>query len=181
MIRGFQRSRFGKREGKLQNKTLKYLIAFMVILSGCISVSIKNKDASTKSDKFKYTSPPSPFEKISSEQADLAWQNSHSGNTIALLSECSDSKDPSLQTLEGETIQALTGYQVTKTNNLKFEDRDAMRSEVEGVVDGISVKMNVLTFKKNSCAYTLTYLGRAKGFSKDISVFENFLQKFHAE
>jgi hypothetical protein len=152
------------------------------LMGGCISVSIKNKDTTTtRSDKFKYSNPPSPFEKISSEQADLAWQNSKTGNTIAVLSECSETKDPSLSTLEGETIQALNSYQITKTGNIKFQERDALRSDVEGVVDGIAVRMNVLTFKKNSCAYTLTYLGRAKGFEKDLPAFDKFLLGFQAE
>ncbi len=158
-----------------------YAAILLALISGCISVSIKNKEASARSDKFRYSNPASPFEKISSEQADLAWQNSRSGNTIAVLSECSESKDSSLQTLEGETAQALSSYQVTKTNEIKFQGRDALRSNIEGLVDGISVKMSILTFKKNSCAYTLTYLGRAKGFEKDLPSFETFLQRFQAE
>jgi hypothetical protein len=42
----------------------------------------------------------------------------------------------------------------------------------------VTVDVDVLTFKKNSCSYTLTYVGRAQGFEKDHAVFENFLKGF---
>lgn len=115
---------------------------------------------------------------MSSDQADHAWQSAQTGNTIAVLSECSEQKDPSLTTLEGETIQALNNYKVTNTEDFKFQDRAARRAQVEGAVDGIPVKMDLVIFKKNSCSYTITYVGRAAGFDKDRPAFEQFLMGF---
>lgn len=115
---------------------------------------------------------------MDSDQADHAWQNQKTGNTIAVLTECSESRDPSLASIEGETINALTNPQKLKTSEVQFADRGGLRTLVEGQVDGVSVKMDVLTFKKNSCAYTLSYIGRSKNFEKDQSAFEQFLEGY---
>lgn len=149
----------------------------MLIVSACVSVDFKPK-APRKSEDYRVTEPAKPFEKMKSDQADHAWQNPKTGNTIAVLSECSESRDPSLSSLEGETIQALHNLKILKTEELTFSSREARRSLVEGTMDGIAVKMDVFTFKKNSCSYTLTRVGRAKSFDKDQSAFEKFLKGF---
>ncbi len=111
----------------------------------------------------------------------MAWQNQKSGNTIAVLSECSETHDPTLSDLEEDMSQALTEPKITKTEALTFEGREALRSIIEGKVDGVPVKVDVLTFKKNSCSYTLTYMGRSQGFDKDHQAFENFLKGFKVQ
>ena len=153
------------------------LLSLPLIFAGCVSVNIKPK-APARSNEYKFQAPDSTFRKIDSEQADLAWQNEKSGNTIAVLSECSETKDPSLSDLESEMSQALNDSKVVRTQNTQFEDREALRSLLEGKVDGVAVRVDVLTFKKNSCSYTLTYMGRAQGFEKEQGVFENFLKGF---
>jgi len=153
------------------------LLTLALIFSACVSVNLKT-NAPTKSEAYGFTNPPRPFFKMKSDQADHAWQNEKTGNTIAVLSECSESRDPSLTSLEGETIQALTNYQVAKTQELTYQARAARRTLAEGSLDGIPVMMDILTFKKNSCAYTLTYMGRASGFEKERSAFDNFLKGF---
>lgn len=144
---------------------------------GCVSVNLKPK-AAVHSTEYKFQAPDSSFRKIDGQQTDIAWQNEKSGNTIAVLSECSETRDPSLADLESEVSEVLTDSRVIKTENLTFEDRAALRSLVEGKIDGVSASVDVLTFKKNSCAYTLTYMGRSQGFEKDRGVFETFLKGF---
>jgi len=156
---------------------ISILLGVSLFNVGCVSVNIKPKTLK-HSTEYKYQAPASIFQKLENDQTDLAWQNQKSGNTIAVLSECSDVRDPSLADLEAETSQALNEPQVLKTQNLNFEDREALRSLIEGKLDGISVKMDVLTFKKNSCSYTLTYMGRSQGFEKDLATFESFIQGF---
>jgi hypothetical protein len=152
-------------------------LSLSLLFAGCVSVNIKPK-ALLHSKEYKFQAPDSSFRKIANEQTDLAWQNEKTGNTIAILSECSETRDPSLSDLEGEMSQALNDPKLLKTQNITFEDRDALRSLIEGKVDGVTVDVDVLTFKKNSCSYTLTYVGRAQGFEKDHAVFENFLKGF---
>ncbi len=164
-------------EPHLRHFITSIFLGLALLLSSCVSVNIKPK-AAARSTEYKYQAPDSSFTKLDHDQTDLAWQNQKNGNTIAVLSECSENRDPSLNDLENEMLQVLSNTKISSTQNLVFEDREALRSVIEGKVDGIPVKVDVLTFKKNSCAYTLTYMGRANGFDKDQVVFERFLKGF---
>lgn len=152
-------------------------LAFLSIFVACVSINIKSK-APIKSIAYSYQEPDSPFKKMNSEQADAVWQNPATGHAIAVLSECSETHDPSLSALEEETLQALNNHRITKSFNFSFQERDALRSSVEGSLDGIPVRMEIMTFKKNSCNYTLTYMGRTQGFVNSLPAFEKFLQGF---
>jgi hypothetical protein len=157
-----------------------FLAAFFLFSAGCVSVNLKPKSAQHSTD-YKYFAPDASFQKIESEQTDLAWQNQKSGNTIAVLTECSETSDPTLADLEEDMTQVLSEPKVVKTENLMFEEREALRSLIDGKVDGIAVKVDVLTFKKNSCSYTLTYMGRAQGFEKEHAAFDSFLKGFKVQ
>lgn len=153
------------------------LLSLSLLVASCVSVNLKPK-AALHSNEYKFQAPASSFRKINSEQTDFAWQNEKSGNTIAVLSECSETRDPSLSDLEAEVSQVLTDSKVIRTQPATFEEREALRTLIEGKIDGVSASVDVLTFKKNSCSYTLTYMGRSQGFEKDHAVFENFLKGF---
>lgn len=150
---------------------------FLLVFASCVSVNLKS-NAPTKSEGYHFTAPSRSFVKLKSEQADHAWQNQKTGNTIAVLSECSESRDPSLITLESETIQAMNNTEVLQTKESQFQGRASRRSLAQGSLDGIAVKMDILTFKKNACAYTLTYMGRSSVFDSEKSAFEDFVKGF---
>lgn len=154
-----------------------FLFTLMSAVS-CISVNLKS-GAPKKASNYKLQPPPSPFNRIDNEETDLAWQNPQTGNSIALLTECSEQKDPSLTSLEDETIQALTNPKVLKTEEIQFQERAARRTKAEGTVDGVPVQMDVLILKKNNCSYTFTFVGRASGIEKDRPAFDSFLSGVH--
>lgn len=158
---------------------LSYLTTIFVLanLIACVSVDLKPK-APTKSKVYQYQEPQKQFKKMESDQADHAWQNARNGNTIAVLSECSESRDPSLSGIESETINALTNPEILHTENIQFAERGALRTLVEGQVDGVSVKMEIVTLKKNTCSYTVSYIGRSKTFETDRKVFDQYLKGF---
>lgn len=159
----------------------KIFVLFSALsMSGCVSVALK-KEPIVKSDKYTYQNPGSPFKKVDPDNADHAWRNSKTGNTIAVISECSTSRDPELSTLESESVQALSAVKISSSKEMIFNDREALRSTAEGTIDGVSVKIDVLNFKKSSCMYSLTYFGRSKGFQADQNEFENFLKGFSAQ
>ncbi len=156
---------------------LLIVILFYFGATACVSVNLKSAGPQ-KSREYQFQIPEKPFEKIKNQQTDQAWQNPRTGNTIAVLSECSDDKDPTLESLADETVHALTDHKILKTEGFNFQNRAALRTLVEGEMDGVPVQMDVVVLKKNSCAYTLTYMGRSQGIQKDRVSFEKFLKGF---
>lgn len=165
----------------LMLKTLKAAAVLVPLaITGCVSVALK-KEPVIKSDKYTYSSPSGTFKKVDPDNADVAWRNPKTGNTIAVISECTANKDPELGTLENESISALTSPKVISSKTFTYNDREALRSQVEGLVDGVPVKMDVVNFKKSTCIYSLTYFGMSDGFAADQAIFDNFIKWFSAE
>ena len=167
---------------KTHSSKILQMFALMVLSTavGCVSVGLK-KEPVVKSDKYNFQNPNSPFSKVDPDNADHAWRNPKTGNTIAVISDCNPNRDPELMIMESESIQALHGAKVISSNYMNYNDREGLRSIAEGTVDGVPVKIEVLNFKKSACMYSLTYFGRSKGFSGDQSVFENFIKGFSAQ
>lgn len=163
---------------------IRYLIFSTFIIAtvpvffvGCVSVSLAPTPA-TRAEKVAFQAPPSPFIPIKTESADKAWQSKKTGNTLAYLSECSPSLDTQLKTLEQESLNALIDLKILKSVNNSFGDRDALETLAEGKVDGVPVRVSLLTFQKNGCNYILSYMGRRTKFDAEATTFDHFKESF---
>ena len=153
-----------------------FFITAMIIvpLVGCVSVNMKPEQA-TKSEGYSFANPGNNFEEWKTDLADHAWKSTKTGNMISVISECSKKKDPSLTSIEGEALQALTDVKVLSTEEKIFSGRGALQTTVQGKLDGIRMKMEVLSIKKNFCSYTFSYTGRDNQFEQEAAIFSQFL------
>jgi hypothetical protein len=145
----------------------------------CVSVNLDGGKIS-KANGVKFSEPKSPFKKIDNPSVDSAWQNPSTGNTIAYLSECGNKGDITLAAMENENVSAISSAKVIRTALKEYNSREAKESTVEGIVDGIPVKMTLIVFKKNGCNYTLSFVGRKKYFEDDFNNFKFFKENFFA-
>jgi len=151
----------------------------MLTLGACVSVKIPTGAGNPAKD-VKYADPTSPFKEIKVTSGDKAWLSSKTGNTISYISDCNGSADPSLQQIEGESLAVLDKLKIVQTQNLEFNGREAVRTLAQGEVDGVSVKTELVVFKKNGCNFTLSFGGVAKTFDSEKTYFEKFLESFKA-
>lgn len=154
-------------------------VTALSICSSCVSVNLPNS-GSTKASGLNFSEPSSPFSKIKSEQVDYAWQSQKTGNTIAVITDCSAHSDTPLKSLENETLAALSDIKILSTEPGMFNGRESLMTSAEGKVDGVPVEISVLTFKKNACNYTLNYLGKKASFESEEKEFKKFVQGFKA-
>ncbi|WP_413558769.1 hypothetical protein [Bdellovibrio sp. HCB209] len=157
----------------------KYII-MSLLLGSCVSVELpsgKGKPA----ENVAFSEPASPFASIKAKSADRAWQSSKTGNTISFLSECGNSSDPSLQTLETESLSAINKLEILKTETALFNGRESRQTISAGTIDGVPVALALVVFKKNGCNYTLSYGGVEKQFNSELPVFEKFKADFKAQ
>ncbi len=171
---------FKSKEKLMSLEPILYSPVLLLVLCSCVSVNIKPK-APEKSKFYQFAEPGLPFQKIKSDPTDLAFRDPKTGHTIAVISECSESYDPKLDALEEEITSALTDSKLEKSTEMTFNERDGKRSLFSGKMDGIPVLVETLVFKKNSCAYTLTLLGRVKGFQNQQQIFQKFVESFSVE
>jgi hypothetical protein len=157
-----------------------YLICIMILsMSGCVSVELPNSKTTSAKD-VQWKAPGSPFKEIKATNADKTWLSSRTGNTISFLSECGNAADPSLQSLESESLSALGKITPISSRIYDFNGRAARNSVSSGEVDGVPVQLELLVFKKNGCNYTLSYGGVMKQYEAEHKIFEDFKQNFKA-
>lgn len=156
-----------------------FLLIYNFLTTNCVSVKL----AGSKTEKatgFEFTPPDRPFSKLDSPSADFAWRSSKTGNTIAVLTDCGPQADMSLSHLEVETLSVLTESKVLNKEPKIYNNRSALFTESEGLMDGVPVHMSFVSFQKNGCNFSLSYFGKIQFKENEISNFQLFVERFKA-
>jgi hypothetical protein len=151
-------------------------LALLLPLTACVSVNL-GPSGHEKAKDYKFEKPAKPFGEIETENADLAWQSSKTGNTIALISECSKA-DPTLESIRDEILSAITDVKTLQSTELNYNRRKALRTIAQGNVDGVGIQIETLVFKKNECQFSLSYVGRDTLFTNEKQSFDRFTESF---
>lgn len=158
---------------------IKFIFTIALLsLSSCISIGVSKDPIPAKNIEFK--APESPFVEQKSKTGDKVWISKKSGNTISYLSDCSPSSDLSIDNLENETLSGIEKLEIISTKELNYNQRLAKETIASGLVDGVKIKIQVITLKKNSCNYNLIYAGKTSSFASEESAFANFKESFKA-
>lgn len=148
-------------------------------LTSCVSLQLSGGKFSPAKG-VEYKEPLAPFKEIKSTNADKAWINEKSGNTISYLSECGNSNEPTLQQLQNESLSSLNRLEQINEEEITYNGRAAILSKNKGELDGVPVQISLLVFKKNGCSYTLSFGGVATKASLDEKNFQYFKDNFKA-
>ncbi|MGZ3722866.1 MAG: hypothetical protein ACXVA9_08060 [Bdellovibrionales bacterium] len=158
--------------------TLTVLLISLAI-ADCVSVKLAAPEAK-RATGVSYVSPPKPFVKDASKEVDAAWQNPKNGNLISYLTDCQDDNDTSLESIIQGALGGLVEMKFDKKENTTIQNREARRVVVSGKVDGVPSQIDLLTFKRDSCIYILSYVGVQKTFHEDHAAFDKFVEGFRA-
>lgn len=156
-----------------------HLVIASFLFSGCVTVDVAPKKSEPAQNVI-YVDPASPFKSSPNKSTDRLWISTTSGNTISYLSECGNSQEPTLEQLENDALGGLVELKILHSEKIDYNSREALKTLAEGKVDGVKVKMNLLTLKKNNCNYTLVYGGVSKNFDAEQAYFQTFLGGFKA-
>lgn len=154
-----------------------FVTLFLFALCACVSINVQNSKYK-KSTEVTYTDPAEPFEDINVAHVDKSWRNTKDGSTISYFSDCSDPTDPSLQNIFKGVISSIDDVTVIESSEITFNQRAALHSTVEGKVDGVIARFELLLFKKNSCNYILTYTAIPSAFGTNQKIFKKFVNGF---
>lgn len=163
----------------MKNHILK-LILFLIstLFSSCISIGLNKSPEPAKDIKF--DNPKSPFESVKSKTGDKVWMSTNSGNSISYISDCSQQSDPSLNSLESDALSGVENLKILESIDFNYNQRFAKSTIAQGTLDGIAIKIKIISFKKNNCNYNLLYTGVADKFDKEITYFDKFKESFVA-
>ena len=154
-------------------------VFLLMICSACISFKISPD--TKRSQAVSYHEPSSPFIETQLTNADKAWIDEETGNIISYQSICNESIDPDLETILQKSTSELLDRKILKKTNMEYNSRRAERVLISGQLDGVSVNLEFVIFKKNSCSYTLSFIGLPEHFNKSKDAFSNFIDGFKVQ
>ena len=148
------------------------LVLSLFFLTSCISVKVPLGPLEKIKD-LKYQEPAEPYTELVTETADHSWISKSTGNTIALLSECQETR-MSLKDLAFDTAKAIDQFQIVKSEPHSIQKFPGHLVSAKGMIDNSKVEMTIITFQTPKCVVTLTYGGLEKNFDKENPIFEKF-------
>lgn len=158
--------------------TLIFIFALLIALPSCVSVKIPNT-VIEKAKNVGVKPPTSPYKKSNSASSDEMWVSNKTASTISYFTSCSNS-EPALKAIRTNAFSSLEGVEVTKEESIQISEREGLKSNVEGKLEGVPVKVQFVVFKKNSCSYHLSYVSLKENFDKEIEQFTTFVRSFRA-
>lgn len=161
------------------NKFLLGSIAMLVLFAstGCVSVKLAPSSPPEKARDVHYKDPAAPFKSSNSAASDRMWISTKTASTISYFTSCSPSEPP-LKNIRAAAFSSLENVEVTKEEHTQINDREGLKSDIEGKMEGVPVKIRFLVFKKNSCSYHLSYVALNENFEKELDQFNNFVKNF---
>lgn len=163
-----------------QNIFSVFLFTLLAFFTACVSVELPKKTQVVKSTEVTFVAPRSPFVSMESADLDQGWKNPQNGNSISFISECNSSVDPSLENIHNGVIKGIESVEVSKSEKINYNGRQALRSTVVGNVDGVASKIDFVILKKNGCTYVITYVALQSKFDENAAEFEKFVEGFKA-
>ena len=87
--------------------------------------------------------------------------------------------DRPLDALAGELTSVLSDRTTVSTQDMMLDGRGALRVFVEGKMDGVPLKMDVVVIKKNNCNFDFVSVTPTDASNEVKNDFEGFLKSFH--
>lgn len=152
------------------------ILAVAVLYAACVSVDLKPKHVPAKN--VRYEEPRKPFRRLHDDELANAWRNPATGNSISFFTNCDEGNDFGLKQLQQDALSALETRKILEEKSLRVGEQPALATVAEGSLDGVRVKMQILSFRKNGCSYSLSYVASPDRYSNDLSAFQSFIDGF---
>jgi hypothetical protein len=151
---------------------------FIFTIVSCVSVQIPTTVVE-KAKNVTFKAPAGLFKSAKSPSSDQMWVSSKTASTISYFTSCSSS-EPSLKAIRTNAFSSLEQVEVSKEESIQINEREGLKSNIDGSLEGVPVKVQFIVFKKNSCSYHLSYVALKQNFEKELDQFSSFVQSFRA-
>jgi hypothetical protein len=127
--------------------------------------------------RFRIGALPASWREVHLSGNDVAFVSADATDSLAINATCVDHDDPSLEVLTRHLLMGFSGREIVSQALEPLDGREALRTHVRALLDGVPVELILVVMKKDGCVYDFTWVGRPDASE---SVFEQVLTHFHA-
>lgn len=120
---------------------------------------------------------PSPWRKVGIGDVQLAFHHDR-GGAIAAGGHCAQRDDAPLDVLVNHLVMGLSQRREISREPLVLDGRHALRAQLTGALDGVTVAMELVVLNKDGCTYDLQLVSDPAVFAARRQDFAGFLQGF---
>jgi hypothetical protein len=126
---------------------------------------------------FRIGAHPPAWRRVQIAHGPLAFPH-HYGGTILAHVTCEARADPSLDVLTNHQLFGIEEARERSRTPLSLDGRRALRTRVDGALDGVPIALDLVVLKKDSCTYDLELASSPEMFARRQPDFERFFMGF---
>lgn len=153
----------------------------VVLLGACKTSGLHDGWFAKDGTRYRVAAPTTGWNKVNFNDNDLAWASVETGDLLAMNATCNDHGDPPLEVLTNHLLFGFTERKTLKAVKEMIDGREALRSEVEAMLDGVPVDLEFVVLKKNGCVHDFTHVSARGALGKHHPAFEALVTSFVQE
>jgi len=157
---------------------LVLVLCCALVQAACSGKQYSNGVFEDKKNAYRVEDPGKGWQRIESEDTDLAFFNDGLNAVIMVNSTCDDYKDAPASALTGHLYIGIEERKVLEQQKIKLDGREAIYTLVEGKLDGVPVKVATYVLVKNYCIYDLAYSAPPAAFERGLPYLKKVAEKF---
>jgi hypothetical protein len=126
---------------------------------------------------FRIGTLPPEWRRVQVADGELAFHHDD-GGTILAHATCEPRGDASLDVLTNHLLFGIEEAREQSRTPLSLDGRRALRTRVDGALDGVPIALDLVVLKKDSCTYDLELASSPEVFARRQPDFERFFTGF---
>lgn len=133
----------------------------------------------TKKGSYRVGVLPQDWSQINLGVATITFRNEKLNSSISTDAYCDQAyDDSSLSSLTKHLFPGLQKIEIQKETLLQLDGREALRTSLQAVFDGIPVRVETVVVKKNWCLFDFYLVSTPENLNSALPDFEHFFQGF---
>jgi hypothetical protein len=160
----------------------------LVVVALCASAACCGTAAGTFSGgvfedarvRYQAGEPGAGWERVSFEQADVAWIHSETAASLLVNSHCEGVQDAPLESLTNELLMGTTEREIVSQEKLPWSRREALETIAVAKLDGVPRRFALFVGKKDGCVYDIVLASPVDAFDDARTAYEAVKARFDA-
>ena len=159
----------------------RFFAVALLTLMACKSLGLHNGVFTKETTSYRVDAPGDGWNQVNFNDNDLAWASVSSGDLLAMNATCDGHGDPPLEVLTTHLLFGFSDRKNLSSEKQMIDGREALRSRVEAVLDGVPVDLELVVLKRNGCVHDFTHVSARGALEKYHGLFEKLVAGFHQE
>lgn len=152
------------------------VVFMMLIITSCSYFIPSSNDRDLKSNDYTFTIDKTKWKLADPDIADYAYYNPSTGSHLILNSICKKYMKTDVKELVNNLLTGIKKLEIKNTSNFKLYNRDAVKVDGTGEIDGVDFKFIVTTFKRNRCTFDFLFLSTQKRLpAREVETYQNLI------